>query len=137
MSLHVQRRGSLLTATPVTRICINLLICLIYSGLISRRKKKKQKEREKKKKAKSDLLRKFHHHQEPKSGHNLCFHKSPSIISPCVLHVSHFPMFSFNASQKNLPFGFSWSVWLSYCLLFVLMMYPPSFRVEAHQLLSH
>lgn len=109
VSLHVQRRGGLLAATPVTRICINLLICLIHSGLISRRKKEKQKEREKRKKAKGDLLRKFRHHQEPKSGHNLCFHKSPSVISPCVLHVSHFSMFPFNASHKSLPFGFSWS----------------------------
>lgn len=101
-----RRRGGLLAATPVTRICSNLLICLIHSGLISRRKKKK--EREKRKKAKSDLQRKFHHHQEPKSGHNLCFHKSPPIISPCVLHVSPFSMLTPVASQKSLPVRFSW-----------------------------
>lgn len=104
-----RRRGGLLAAAPVTRICSNLLICLIHSGLISRRKKKK--EREKRKKAKSDLQRKFHHHQEPKSGHNLCFHKSPPIVSPCVLRVSPlFHVFHLTpvASQKSLHVRFSW-----------------------------
>lgn len=66
----------------------NLLICLICSGLLSRRKKKKKKE--KKFKEKGDRQRMFPRHQDPKSGHNFCCHK----FSMCPLRHNLFILHS-------------------------------------------
>lgn len=94
--MHELRRGGLFTATPVTRVCINWLICLIHSGLLSKRKRKKKEE-------KSRLQRMFPRHHVPKSGFNQCCHKLTPIISPCVLLVLPFPCFPFNAC--SIPGG--------------------------------
>lgn len=96
MSLHELRRGGLFNATPVTCICINWLICLIYSALLSKRNRKKKKE-------KSHLQRTFPRSHDPKSGHKLCCHKLSPMISPCVLLVLPISCFPFNAC--SIPGG--------------------------------
>lgn len=90
VSLHELRSGDLSIAPSVNRICINLLICLIYSGLLSKRNRKQKKE-------KSQLQRTFPRRHDPKSGLYLCCHKLTPIIPPCVLLVLPFSCFPFNA----------------------------------------
>lgn len=136
--MHELRRGGLSIATPVNRICINWLICLIHSGLLSRRKRKKEKKKEK-----SRLQRTFPRHHDPKSGHNLCCHKfdtynssmCPSLVLP--FHVFPLNACSIPGQEKSLPFLLCLvSVWLLYCLLFVsrIILYSPCFDLEGNSL---
>lgn len=104
--MHELRRGGLFIATPVTCVCINWLICLIYSALLSKRKKKNREKRH--------LPTTFPRCHDPKSGHKLCCHKLTPIMSPCVLIVFPFTCFPFNAcsipgGRKAYLFRFSWS----------------------------
>lgn len=123
VSLLVLRRGGHCTIIPVIRTCINMLICLIHSGLISKRKKMKAK----KEKGKSNARRMFPCHQDPKSGHNLCCHKFTPIISPFVLLILLFSCFPSNTCSQSLHFCL-----VGLCLAVLLSLICPSNTAGGH-----
>lgn len=96
-------RGGPFAATPVIPVGINWLICLIYSGLLSKRNRQKQKEKICPQKT---LLR----CQDPKSGHNHYHHKLTPITSflqPPFVLVFHSSCFPFNTRSSKACFRFS------------------------------